>query len=172
MEFRRALAAGTAAVLVTGLPVAGCSTLGGRTSAQPSTFRSQVAASINGSAFAVDWQVDIIQKDGILCTQSVIRSIPRSYDCPPHTNNDPPLNFSIDGTDDRIDLIFGTTADRVTSLQATTTDDQVLHPKLKSVDRVKFFAYAVKKGTALDLSAKDSRGTEIASGHEKLTASG
>ncbi|TMQ96174.1 hypothetical protein ETD83_21640 [Actinomadura soli] len=160
------LASGAAAVIT------GCSTSAGSGGESSPLTTRQATASIHGTYDAIEWRVDIIEKDSVLCTRSVVQGRPQSFDCPPAVDDGLPLNFSVDSAYDRMDLIFGVAASKVVELLATTKDRQRFRPELKNVGGLKFFAYAVRAGTALDLIAKDSRGAEIASGHDKLAESG
>ncbi|WP_242903633.1 hypothetical protein [Actinomadura terrae] len=154
------------AILLTGCSASSDSETG------PPSSGSQIVASVHGTHDAIDWRVDLVKKNTELCTLAVVQGKEQSFDCPPPVADSPPLNFSINDADAGIELVSGVATPQVSQLLAITKDRQRLRPELRSIGAVKFFAYAVRPGTALDLIARDSRGAIVASGHDKLNESG
>lgn len=123
----------------------------------------------HGEVDGVPWQVDLLDEDGRLCTQATADHRATGHGCDPSVSTSVPVNVAVDGLDDRVLLVYGAADPGVAGLLAhssTGAPQQVAVTAAPGGRR--FFAYAVRPGTATDLTALDFAGRPVFSAGDKI----
>ncbi|RBQ18057.1 hypothetical protein DP939_22085 [Spongiactinospora rosea] len=123
-----------------------------------------------GTMDGASWRVELVEDTGEFCTRAWVADVRTSYGCAPAPRAaDLPVNFVLDGSDPRILLIYGIAAPKVVRMEShgDRTLAVPLRTQAAAPDR-RYFAYAVRPGTARDLIAFAASGEPIFSGAAKI----
>ncbi|MEU8920128.1 hypothetical protein AB0D10_04210 [Kitasatospora sp. NPDC048545] len=137
--------------------------------AVPGPEAAKVAVIARGEVDGVPWQVDLLDENGLLCTQASVDRRATGHGCDPPVSKAVPVNVAVDGLDDRVLLVYGAADPSVAGLLAHSRTGAPRRVAVTATSGGRgFFAYAVKPGTATDLTALDSDGREVFSAGDKI----
>ncbi|MEU9040474.1 MULTISPECIES: hypothetical protein [unclassified Kitasatospora] len=117
----------------------------------------------------IPWQVDLLAENGQLCTQASVDHRATGHGCDPPVSKTVPVNVAVDGLDDRVLLVYGAADPSVAGLLAHSSAGAPRPVAITAAPGGRgFFAYAVKPGTATDLTALDAGGRQVYSAGDKI----